>query len=154
MAKMRGVALRCRWITWAMFMVPVWSPSSHQGGILPRSLSPSGERVRERGAFSLYNASSGLMEATWSPIDVSRRRKSPPPPQTAEQGGRSLPLRLDISVLKRTQKCIHNIRIGLPGRWQKHTVRCVLIKKKRGEVYISPSGAPGHSTDQYHSEII
>ena len=26
-------------------------------------------------------------------------------------------------------KCIHITWIGLPGRWQKHTVRCVLLKK-------------------------
>ncbi len=29
---MTGVALRDKWITWAMFMGPVWSPSSPQGG--------------------------------------------------------------------------------------------------------------------------
>ncbi len=39
-----------------------------------------------------------------------------------------------------SQKCIHITWIGLPGRWQKHTVRCILLKKKRlcedGEVIL------------------
>jgi hypothetical protein len=29
---MIGVTLRYKWITWAMFRFPVWSPSSPQGG--------------------------------------------------------------------------------------------------------------------------
>ncbi len=28
------------------------------------------------------------------------------------------------------KNCIHITWIGLPGRWQKHTVRCVLFLKK------------------------
>jgi hypothetical protein len=35
---MIGLTLRYKWITWAVFRFPVWSPSSHQGGYLKKCI--------------------------------------------------------------------------------------------------------------------